>query len=97
MLRVFLIRFAEIASQTDDIEEAMRIIIEHAEYVLSKTPDMLPVLKEAGVVDSGGQGLVVVLKGMYDALTGKVTDFFYNRGVSHPPNRQFQAQERELL
>ena len=52
---------AEIASQTDDIEEAMRIIIEHAEYVLSKTPDMLPVLKEAGVVDSGGQGLVVVL------------------------------------
>ena len=66
---------AEIASQTDDIEEAMRIIIEHAEYVLSKTPDMLPVLKEAGVVDSGGQGLVVVLKGMYDALTGKVTDF----------------------
>ena len=59
----------------DDIEEAMRIIIEHAEYVLSKTPDMLPVLKEAGVVDSGGQGLVVVLKGMYDALTGKVTDF----------------------
>ena len=67
---------AEIASQTDDIEEAMRIIIEHAEYVLSKTPDMLPVLKEAGVVDSGGQGLVVVLKGMYDALTGKVTDFY---------------------
>ena len=66
---------AEIASQIDDIEEAMRIIIEHAEYVLSKTPDMLPVLKEAGVVDSGGQGLVVVLKGMYDALTGKVTDF----------------------
>ena len=40
----------------------MRIIIEHAEYVLSKTPDMLPVLKEAGVVDSGGQGLVVVLR-----------------------------------
>ena len=37
--------------------------------------DKLPVLKEAGVVDSGGQGLVVVLKGMYDALTGKVTDF----------------------
>lgn len=66
---------AEIATQTDDIEEACRLIIEHAEYVLSKTPDLLPVLKEAGVVDSGGQGLVVVLKGMFDALTGKVTDF----------------------
>ena len=66
---------AEIASQTDDIEEAMRIIIEHAEYVLSKTPDMLPVLKEAGVVDSGGQGLVQVLKGAYDALIGKEIDY----------------------
>ena len=77
---------AEIASQTDDIEEVMRIIIEHAEYVLSKTPDMLPVLKEAGVVDSGGQGLVVVLKGMYDALTGKVTDFSITE--SKPSNEQ---------
>ena len=77
---------AEIASQTDDIEEAMRIIIEHAEYVLAKTPDMLPVLKEAGVVDSGGQGLVVVLKGMYDALTGKVTDFSITE--SKPSNEQ---------
>ena len=64
------------------LKRHMRIIIEHAEYVLSKTPDMLPVLKEAGVVDSGGQGLVVVLKGMYDALTGKVTDFSYNRELS---------------
>ena len=77
---------AEIASQTDDIEEAMRIIIEHAEYVLSKTPDMLPVLKEAGVVDSGGQGLVVVLRGMYDALTGKVTDFSLTE--AKPANEQ---------
>lgn len=66
---------AEVAMETDDIETAFLTIIEHAEYVLSKTPDMLPVLKDAGVVDSGGQGLVVVLRGMYDALTGKVTDF----------------------
>lgn len=66
---------AEVAMETDDIETAFLTIIEHAEYVLSKTPDMLPVLKEAGVVDSGGQGLVVVLRGMYDALTGKITDF----------------------
>ena len=50
-------------------------VAEETELVLSKTPEMLPVLKEAGVVDSGGQGLVVVLRGMYDALTGKVTDF----------------------
>ena len=66
---------SEVAEDTEDIEEGMAKIIQHAEYVLSKTPEMLPVLKEAGVVDSGGQGLVVVLHGMYDALTGKVTDF----------------------
>lgn len=66
---------AQVAVETDDVQEAIEKIIEHAEYVLSKTPDMLPVLKEAGVVDSGGQGLVVVLRGMLDALTGKVTDF----------------------
>ena len=61
--------------ETENLEEALLTIIEHAEYVLSTTPDLLPVLKEAGVVDSGGQGLVVVLRGMYDALTGKVTEF----------------------
>ncbi len=66
---------AEVAAHTDDLETALLAIIEHAEYVLSKTPELLPVLKEAGVVDSGGQGLVVFLRGMYDALTGKVTDF----------------------
>ncbi|MDD3240678.1 MAG: DAK2 domain-containing protein [Lachnospira sp.] len=66
---------AEVAVAVDDFADAMEQIIQHAEYVLSKTPDMLPVLKEAGVVDSGGQGLVVVLRGMLDALTGKVTDF----------------------
>ena len=65
---------AEVAEETEDIEEGMLKLIQHAEYVLSKTPEMLPVLKEAGVVDSGGQGLVVILHGMYDALTGKVTD-----------------------
>ena len=47
---------------------------------------MLPVLKEAGVVDSGGQGLVVVLRGMYDALTGKVTDFSLTE--AKPANEQ---------
>ncbi len=65
----------ELAGETTDVEEALRCVIEHAEYVLSKTPDMLPVLKEAGVVDSGGQGLVCVLHGFYEALTGKATDF----------------------
>ena len=65
----------EVAGETTDVEEAVRQIIDHAEYVLSKTPDMLPVLKEAGVVDSGGQGLVCVLHGFYEALTGKAADY----------------------
>ena len=58
----------ELAETTDDLEIFIPQVIEHAEYVLSQTPDMLPVLKEAGVVDSGGQGLLEVLKGAYDAF-----------------------------
>lgn len=77
---------AEIADTVTDIEEALSVIIDYAEEVLAKTPDMLPVLKEAGVVDSGGQGLVVVLRGLYDALTGKVTDFTITE-----PNSEFKA------
>ncbi|MCR5082731.1 MAG: DAK2 domain-containing protein, partial [Parasporobacterium sp.] len=50
-------------------------VLEHGDYVLSKTPDMLPVLKQAGVVDSGGQGLMEVLKGAYDALVGNSVDY----------------------
>ena len=50
-------------------------MIKEADDVLSRTPDMLPVLKQAGVVDSGGQGLVTVLKGAYDALMGKEVDY----------------------
>ncbi len=55
----------------EDLESFFRAINEHAEYVLSQTPEMLPVLKQAGVVDSGGQGLVEVLHGAFDAFMGK--------------------------
>ena len=55
----------------EDLEQFIGTIIEHAEYVLSQTPKMLPVLKQAGVVDSGGQGLVEVLHGAFDAFLGK--------------------------
>ncbi|MEE1314998.1 MAG: DAK2 domain-containing protein [Faecalimonas sp.] len=65
----------ELAETTEDLEEFIPQVIAHAEYVLSKTPDMLPVLKEAGVVDSGGQGLLEVLKGAYDAFQGKEIDY----------------------
>ena len=55
----------------EDLETFFRAVIEQAEYVLSQTPEMLPVLKQAGVVDSGGQGLVEVLHGAFDAFLGK--------------------------
>ena len=58
-----------------DMEQFLQQTIEHAEYVLSQTPEMLPVLKQAGVVDSGGQGLIQVLKGAFDAYLGKEIDY----------------------
>ena len=65
----------ELAETVDDLEEFIPQVIAHAEEVLAQTPEMLPVLKEAGVVDSGGQGLVEVLKGAYDAFLGKEIDY----------------------
>lgn len=66
---------AMMAEETDDLEEFFPAIIDYAQEVLNKTPDMLPVLKEAGVVDSGGQGLLEVLRGGYDAFLGKEIDY----------------------
>lgn len=65
----------DMVEETDDLEVFIKAVIDEAERVLKKTPDMLPVLKQAGVVDSGGQGLVVVLQGAYDALMGKEVDY----------------------
>ncbi len=64
----------EMAERTDELEEFLEEVINHGDYVLSQTPEMLPVLKEAGVVDSGGQGLMQVVKGAYDAFLGKELD-----------------------
>ena len=65
----------ELIGETDDLTVFIDEVIKEADDVLSRTPDMLPVLKQAGVVDSGGQGLVTVLKGAYDALMGKEVDY----------------------
>lgn len=58
-----------------EMEELLATSLKYAEEVLAKTPEMLPVLKEAGVVDSGGQGLIQVLKGAFDAYLGKEVDY----------------------
>ena len=65
----------EMLGTSDDLVVVIDEIIKHGDYVLSQTPEMLPVLKQAGVVDSGGQGLMVVLKGAYDAFLGKEVDY----------------------
>lgn len=61
----------ELREEMDDLDEALRQIIEYGDKVLAHTPELLPVLKEAGVVDSGGQGLMQAMKGAYSAMTGK--------------------------
>ena len=65
------IKADEVAGASDDLVEGLKIILDHGDYVLSQTPELLPVLKQAGVVDSGGQGLMEILKGAYDCLIGK--------------------------
>lgn len=65
----------ELSDETEDVVTFVEEVIKQAEYVLDQTPEMLPVLKQAGVVDSGGQGLIQVLKGAYDALIGKEIDY----------------------
>lgn len=66
---------AELAETDMDLKSFMGAVIDHADRVLAQTPEMLPVLKEAGVVDSGGQGLMQVLRGAYDAFLGKQVDY----------------------
>lgn len=68
-------RAMEMIGETEDLTVFLDEVIKYAVEVLDRTPEMLPVLKEAGVVDSGGQGLVTVLQGAYDALMGKEIDY----------------------
>ena len=63
---------SELEGTTDDIAKFFGEVLSHMEKVLASTPELLPVLKEAGVVDSGGAGLIEVLKGAYDVILGKV-------------------------
>ncbi len=76
---------SELLSTEDDIVEYIEGIIEYGEEVLASTPDMLPVLKEAGVVDSGGQGLIEVMKGLLLGLKGQAVGLV--GGVSSQPAR----------
>lgn len=87
-------RALEINNGSDDFDTYFKEIIFYAEDVLQKTPDMLPVLKEAGVVDSGGQGLLEILKGGYAAYSGEDADAIFTLSM---PSASASKPEKEKI
>ena len=91
---------SEIAGKLVDaqmsMEEYIRSIIEYGNQVLARTPEMLPVLKEAGVVDSGGQGLMVVLEGAFDAFMGKEVEVSVSGAGRTGTVSAVQAEETDI-
>lgn len=87
----------ELANEgTDDFVPFIEEVIKYADEVLSKTPDMLPVLKQAGVVDSGGQGLVQFLNGAYDGFLGKELDLTIPEETAAPQEKEEQEEAEEI-
>lgn len=80
----------------DDLEAFLATVIEHGRYVLSQTPELLPVLKQAGVVDSGGQGLMEAFAGAYDAFLGKEIDYSIAEEAKKEAAPKKEAQEVEI-
>ena len=83
----------ELVTETEDIISFAEQVIAHGDYVLSQTPEMLPILKQAGVVDSGGQGLMQVVKGALDGLLGKEIDLTAVEG--NRPSVQVESSDIE--
>ncbi|MBR3261519.1 MAG: DAK2 domain-containing protein [Lachnospiraceae bacterium] len=84
------VKAKELAKEDITLQQFFQSINRYAEYILGKTPDMLPVLKEAGVVDSGGQGLVEFLKGAYEAYVNDVTEW---EDITTPDEEEYTAPE----
>lgn len=82
----------KVANQTDDVVELMAAVEDAAQKALNSTPDLLPVLKEVGVVDSGGQGLVFVLQAFYQVLSGD----FNEEDMKAPDNAELDQMVKEL-
>lgn len=79
-----------------DMESFFTQILEHGRKVLEQTPEMLPVLKEAGVVDSGGQGLIEFLNGAMDAYLGKITEVSLDDPAQEETKPEEKAPEKKL-
>ncbi len=87
---------SEIAEESESLEAFFADVIAEAEAVLAKTPEMLPVLKEAGVVDSGGQGLVEVLKGAFDGYMGKEISMDFEKPKTAVVSKPVSAEESHI-
>lgn len=85
-------RAVELVSETNDLEVFGAEVIKRMEEVLAHTPELLPVLKEAGVVDSGGQGLLEIMKGAYDALLGKEVSFDFVPEIKAAPSGKISTE-----
>ena len=90
------VKALEIADDAENLESFFADVIAEAEAVLAKTPEMLPVLKEAGVVDSGGQGLLEVLKGAFDGFLGKEIDLTFEKPTSGIAVKPVSAEESNI-
>ena len=90
------VKALEIADDAENLESFFADVIAEAEVVLAKTPEMLPVLKEAGVVDSGGQGLLEVLKGAFDGFLGKEIDLTFEKPTSGIAVKPVSAEESNI-
>ena len=90
------VKALEIAEDSENLETFFADVIAEAEAVLSRTPEMLPVLKEAGVVDSGGQGLLEVLKGAFDGYMGKEIDMNFEKPAHAVMSKPMSAEESDI-
>ena len=87
---------SELATEGMELEEMMEAIVAEGDAVLARTPEMLPVLKEAGVVDSGGQGLMQVMKGALDVFKGKEIEYTVEEQKSAKAAAEAQPEEKEI-
>ncbi|MBR5359814.1 MAG: DAK2 domain-containing protein, partial [Lachnospiraceae bacterium] len=81
----------------EDMQVFIEELIKEGDIVLAKTPDLLPVLKQAGVVDSGGQGLMQVLKGGYDAFMGKEIDYSIDSASATPGSARPSVEVGDVM
>lgn len=87
---------SELAQEGVELEEMLEAIVAEGDAVLARTPEMLPVLKEAGVVDSGGQGLMQVIKGALDVFKGKEVEYTVEKKITGVSVSQAQIEEKEI-